>query len=409
VNKWYKFVPLTFPLLLLLAACGSIINRQNLDVRTLTPMSQALRETITARAIEAGSGSEQATAFAKATALSNESTAQAATDIADYQGTATAIIPVLEELRRYGVDPLGGNVAWLQGPLTIDINGYQQYGYANDYPEITAADFVLAADVTWNTQAASAGCGFVFRSDGNKDKPNQFMVSLARYAYGTSSFSALVDGNLADTQVFYPKTKDKTFNGDNDSTNRLVIVVRGTLIDIYTNGVMIGEVDTTKPPPTSIDAPIFPVRPVNPTAEQLLAYQQAVAQYNDLIEQNRANLSEAQRNYNSAKIATFIDGFVSFVGVSEYGHTVCTFDKTWLFLIGKPPTPTPNLTWTRTPTLTPTPTRTYDRRGPTWTPTLPKDTPIPTSTPTLSSGDFSLTATQNCINFQNQFPGTPCP
>jgi hypothetical protein len=375
-------------------------------------MSQALQETITARAMQAGSGSEQATAFAKATALSNEITAQAALDNAAYLATATAIVPVLEELPKYGISPLDGYVAWMQGPLTIDLNGYQQYGYANDYPEITAADFVLAADITWDTQAASAGCGVVFRSDGDKEKPNQFMVTIARYANGTLSFSALVDGNLADVQVFYPLTNDKSFAWADDSTNRLAITVRRNLINIYTNGVFIGTVDITKPPPKSIDAPIFPVLPSNPTAEQLKEYQDQVNQYNDLVNQNQANLSEAQRNYNSEKIATFMDGFISFLGASEYGHTVCKFSDTWLFSIGRLPTPTPNLTWTRTPTRTPTLTGTYSSPVPTWTRTQERDTSTPTRVPTATRNpffDYGGTATASCATFQAGFPGTPCP
>ncbi|PWB55967.1 MAG: hypothetical protein C3F13_02590 [Anaerolineales bacterium] len=380
IRRWTKVVSLILPVLLFLAACGSILEQHNLDYGTLTPMGRAVMETITARALEAGSGSSQATAFAKATAISAESTAQAEQDNLVYQQTAAAMLPVLEELPRYGVNPLDGQVAWLHPPVTIELDGYSQTGYANDYPEVTAADFVLAADFTWNTQAATASCGYVFRSDGDKEKPNQFNITVARYASGTLYFSALVDGNLANTQAFYPKKKDTSFNGLNDATNRLVVVARGTLIDIYTNGVKIGQVDTTKPPPSTVEAPIFPIRPVDPTPEQLAAYQQALAQYEQVMAQNQANLSEAQRNYNSEKIATFRDGFLSFISASEYGHTTCKFSNAWLFIIGRPPTPTPNLTWTATPTITPT--RTPNR---------------------------VRTATSACATYQAGYPGTPCP
>ena len=55
---------------------------------------------------------------------------------------------LVAELPRYGIDPGQGHVAWVHKPVTIDLNGYQQSGYANDYQGITARDFVMAADIT---------------------------------------------------------------------------------------------------------------------------------------------------------------------------------------------------------------------------------------------------------------------
>ena len=90
----------------------------------------------------------------------------------------------MAELPQYGLDASSGHVGWVQGPLTLDITGYGQYTYANDYPEVTAADFVLASDITWDTKYGSSGCGTMFRSDGNKNKPNQYMVLATRFANG---------------------------------------------------------------------------------------------------------------------------------------------------------------------------------------------------------------------------------
>jgi hypothetical protein len=419
VPKWVVIFFLFFLFLLSAFACEPfpLSDRSGLNSNTLTPFSAAMMETITARAMQnSGSGEELATANAKATAISQDKTAQAALDIAAFQATATANYPVLAELPTYGVNPLDGFVSWIHKPVTLDLNGYTQYGYANDYPEITAADFVLVSDITWNTQAASAGCGFLFRSNGNKDAPTQFMVYIAKYANGTAYFSATVDGNLANQQVFYPISQDKSFRWPNDSTNRLAVVAHGTLLDFYTNGVKIGEVDITKPPPRYVTAPIFPIRPANPTEEQLAEYNSAVNQYYKIRDDMQASLSTAQRNYNSGSVASMDDGFLAFMSVSEYGHTVCTFSNAWLFTIGRPPTPTPNLTWSPTPTLTPTLTVTYPWRPPTWTPTqtlvpsfTPTSTPLPTDTPTLSLPDQVGTATAACATFTAGNPGTPCP
>jgi hypothetical protein len=123
---------------------------------------------------------------------------------------------------------------------------------------VTAADFALAADITWDTQYGGSGCGFMFRSDGDKNKPNQYMVIATRFANGHVIFSALADGELANIHEFYPRDDDRSFDAQNGTTNRLAVVARGNLIEIYTNGVKIGEVDTTQPP-------TLPVRPRSPS------------------------------------------------------------------------------------------------------------------------------------------------
>ena len=390
-------------LIAIIAACVPVPDHSTLLADTQAAMDLAVMQTITARASQqSGSGGDLATVYANATVLSGQATDQAATDEVAYQATATAIVPVLEELPKYGVSPLVGMVGWLQKPLTIDLNGYMQSGYANDFPEITASDFVLAADITWNTQAGSSACGYFFRSDGNKDAPNQFMVYMTRFANGMLFFSAMVDGNITNMQYYFPRPKDKAFQWLNDTTNRLVVVARGKLIDVYTNGVLVAEVDIAKPPPSTFALPAYPQLPIDPSALQLQDYQQQVDQYSTTVNQIEANLVEAQQNYFNNKLATFTDGFLGYMGVSEYGHTMCTFSNAWLYLINVTPTPTPNRTWTVTPTRTPTrtvrdlntPTRTTTggprpinsptrTRTPTPTPTgilLPSDTPTPTDT-----------------------------
>jgi hypothetical protein len=362
-------------LLVSMVACGSVLlDQSNLGSSTQTAFSQAVMETETAAAIQQGnSGHELATAFAYATEISQTSTAQAVLNNASYQATATAIFPVLNELPRYGVNSISGNVAWLHKPVTISLNGPQQFGYANDYPEITAKDFVLAADIKWNTQFGLSGCGFVFHSDGNSAAPNQLMVDITRFAEGSLVFSAMADGNITNMQNYYPWTKDKSFNWQNNSTNRLVIVVRGNLIDLYTNGVRITEVDTTKPPPSTFNVPTIPLLPLNPTPQQLQAYQQQLDQYQQSANQLQAELAQVQRNYYSNKVASLTDGFLGFTGESSSGSAVCTFSNAWLFLINPPSTssPTANPTFNgtmlfNTPTGTLTPTATLT---PTTTPT----------------------------------------
>ena len=198
-----------FLLLVFIASCVPLLDQPPLVNTTQTAFDKMVNQTITARFLQqGGSGGEVSTAFANATALSSTITAQAALNDSSYPATATAAFPVLEELRHYGISPFDGNIAWLHRPVTISLKGPNQFGYANDYPQITARDFVLAADINWNTKLGLAGCGFMFRSDGNKAGANQLMVIISRSAEGSAAYSAMVGGQVINYQNYYPWTKD---------------------------------------------------------------------------------------------------------------------------------------------------------------------------------------------------------
>jgi hypothetical protein len=384
-----KTLAAVFLLVLLLTACMPELD-PSVGYGTQTAFAGDFMQTVTARSgTQEGSQDVLATIYANATQLSGDTTAQAVQVKENQQATEAAILPVLNELPLYGIDSLDGRVAWLHRPVTIDVNGYMQYGYANDYPAVIAGDFVLVSDITWNTQFASSGCGFMFRSNGDKEKPSQFMAMLTRMANGTIVFSAVIDGGIANTHNYYIRSQDKTFQWLNDSTNRFAVVVKGTKVKFFTNGVLVKEANTTDPPPTIANIPSMPSLPANPTTEQLREYQQQMQQYSEVMTRMQDDLLLAQKNFTLKKVAALTDGFVGFLVLSESGRSNCTFSNAWLFLMDKVPTPTPNRTWTRTPTptITPTPRITFTPLGSAtqtpisrYTPKPPTDVP-PTDVP----------------------------
>lgn len=316
-------------------ACGAGSGMSDSISQTLTPMSELVRETVTARAGEEGSNDSLATAIANATQKAEgiyaTQTARAELNEPARLATATAIAPVVAELPRYGVDPASGYVAWIHPPATISLNGFNQTGYANDYPQVTAKDFVLAADITWNTKNSLSGCGFMFRSDGNTNNPSQYTIIITRVASGHMAFLAIAKGEVSNFREYFPKDKDRSFNWFNDSTNRLAIVVKGDLIDLYTNGVFIGQVNITEPPPDRVFQ--FPEVEIPPgtTPQQLEQYQQLIEQYDDGNRQIAAQLGDAQKNFTKNQ-PFFYDGLLGFLGLSQSGQMICTFDNAWLFI-----------------------------------------------------------------------------
>jgi hypothetical protein len=334
------FLPMIILTITLLPIMACVVGTKVLDpmLLTLTPMSASVKGTATARAENAGSGDELATAIAKATEqagfIYETQTAVGALNEPSRLATATAIAPVVAELPRYGIDPAEGYVAWLHDPATIELQGYQQTGYVNDHQEITAKDFVMAADITWNTKSSIFGCGFMFRSDGNTNKPNQYTVIITRVASGYLAFMAMANGKIANFQTYFPKNEDRSFSWFNDATNRLAVVARGNLLDLYTNGVLIGKVDTTAPPPNSVPNPPTFALPDNANEQMIQDFQDQSSIFDDSINQINSQLAEAKRNYGNQP-AIFTDGFLGFIGVSQSGTMVCKFENAWLFILDK--------------------------------------------------------------------------
>jgi hypothetical protein len=333
-----RTIPFLLIILLLLSlACGVGTNQLDAMSQTLTPLSAIVKGSATARAeADSGGSDELATAIVKATARSQEiyatQTARASLSDSSRLATSTVIAPVVAELPRYGVDPGLGYVAWIHKPVTIDLRGYHQSGYVNDYSQITAKDFVMAADITWNTRNSLSGCGFMFRSNGDQNKPSQYMIVISRFASGHLAFTATVNGDISNVRTFFPKDEDKSFSWFNDSTNRLTVVARGPLLDIYTNGVLIGQVDTTQPPPDSIRIPPQIQLPAGANSQQVQDYQDQLAQYDDTNQELTSQLTIAKRNFSKNK-ALLTDGLLGFLGISQSGQMKCTFDNAWLFII----------------------------------------------------------------------------
>jgi hypothetical protein len=106
------------------------------------------------------------------------------------------------------------------------------------------------------------------------------------------------------------------------------------LVDLYTNGVLIGEVDITQPPSDSIAVPPAPV--LLPGASPSLAqdYQNQINQLNASIGLLNGQLAQAKQNFTTSNVG-LTDGYLGFMGFSQSGTTTCTFNNAWLFILLK--------------------------------------------------------------------------
>lgn len=320
-------------------ACGVNLSGEDPE-STIEAMSTSIVLTATAAAAEDSGESSgtvktaQAEATQKSASIALTQTAIAGSQNQQQAELDAAAGPVIAEIPMYGVDPDNGQFGWAHDPVTLEIEGYQETAFANDYMHIPAADFAMAADITWDTQYGTSGCGFMFRSDGNQNKPNQYLVLLSRAGLGHAVFMATADGEPANLQDFYIRDEDRSFDFHNGATNRLVIVAKGNLIEIFTNGVKIAEVDTTQPPkkPAHPPKPVPPVDPEDNNAVNI--YNAQVAEYEDLVSQMSETYGTASLNFEE-KEAIYAQGFLGMIAISESGHTRCDFSDAWLWLINQ--------------------------------------------------------------------------
>ena len=176
-----------------------------------------------------GPGAETVEAQQTQDAASAQETRAAADALSaeDTAATEQVTAPIFAQLPAYGVDPNQGRVAWVHPPETLEISGYLQYDYKNRFAGTVATDFVVSADITWDTSGGLAGCGFALRADGNVDALNSYMAIASRGGNGRVEFASIVEGELTNFKDLYAYGTDPNFQWQNNTTNTLAIVGRG--------------------------------------------------------------------------------------------------------------------------------------------------------------------------------------
>jgi hypothetical protein len=185
------------------------------------------------------------------------------------QAEAT-VEPIRGYLASYGVDPSQGRLGWVHQPKTIELQSYGAQDYTTDFPSVVTRNFVVQADVTWETRTGLAGCGFIFRADQSQ---NFYGMGIARGATGVSVFDVFLGGRS--TQGGFEVADAPTTNWRNGETNRLAIVGQENVFTLFVNGQF-----------------------------------------------------THQRSDN-----TLQSGIVAFAALSESGLSICTFNNGWLWIL----------------------------------------------------------------------------
>lgn len=262
-----------------IAALNTSIAQSNATATTAPVEETVVQEATATPGVAENVLAAQATATAQSVNATAQAIAQATADTGSQAATAQAVAPFLAELPVYGVDPNVGRMAWIHPPVLLQATGYMTHEYANTRAATVAQDFVLASDITWNTQFGTTGCGFVLRSDGDQEGDyDQYIALITRASSGEMLFTIMQDGEVKDDEITNLNVTrlDPNFQWQNDTTNRFAVVARGNTFSFFTNGAYLGDVTPS------------------------LAFER---------------------------------GFVFFVGLNESGTTTCQFDNSFLWLI----------------------------------------------------------------------------
>ena len=171
----------------------------------------------------------------------------AATEAAEATAAAEELTAKIDaELQKLGLSTSEGYLAWTQtDPLSVTTDVGAQTLFAPFAEGQKFSDFILGADVTWESTSGLAGCGFMFRSEENFERG-------AQYRFYTIRLSGLP---LWDIEYWKFGEWQTTLGGEprsntiidqaNGATNRYVLHITKDLFTSFANGERLGRVTSS--------------------------------------------------------------------------------------------------------------------------------------------------------------------
>ncbi len=144
------------------------------------------------------------------------------------------------ELTEFGFSPDVGHFGWAQTDTqTITLSTYGDYFYTPFAENLTASDFILRSDVTWETDGLVM-CGFMFRSEPNFDTGAQYSFFYLRIS-GLPAW----DIEYWDNGEFQSNITEVKFSSaidmNNGATNNLFLAAEGNKFTLYINSDRVGS------------------------------------------------------------------------------------------------------------------------------------------------------------------------
>jgi len=152
------------------------------------------------------------------------------------QASEAALAQVLPELERIGISAEEGHLAWAQvEPVSIMVDTFDTLDYAVLDPDLTASDFVIHSEITWDSTGGYAVCGIIMRADEDIELGAQYRFQTIRLS-GWPSWD--VERWKFDRWVVTASNiivNSRSINQENGAKNRYTIIAKGSTFSVYVN------------------------------------------------------------------------------------------------------------------------------------------------------------------------------
>jgi hypothetical protein len=149
-----------------------------------------------------------------------------------------AIVGQIEtELQKIGLSTKTGQLGWSNdAPISLTAEGYQ--GVENQLigQNLTASDFVIKTDITWESQGGLAGCGVLFRATTNLEKGAQYQFLTIRLSGYPGWDIEMWDGGKWQYTLGNQVQQNKSINQENGGTNTYMLYVKDKAFTVFING-----------------------------------------------------------------------------------------------------------------------------------------------------------------------------
>jgi len=154
---------------------------------------------------------------------------------------AEQLAGIKSEIEEIGYSTDIGELGWLQvEPVDIVVEDYMVTQYDPFGDNMTAKDFILKTDVTWESTSGLAGCGLIFRSERNYKQGAQYELAFLRLSGLPVWFLMYADDGEYVKDVTGTLTAG-AIDQEQGSTNSYILVAEEGKFTLYINDLRIGS------------------------------------------------------------------------------------------------------------------------------------------------------------------------
>lgn len=148
---------------------------------------------------------------------------------------AEDIVMMQKELAEYGLTADNGHLAWRGFPVPLTVTEYLETSLYEVTDE-EVKDFILKANVKWDTTSGLAGCSILFRQDGEFETENRYEFIWMRLQGAPAWDIERMEFGKFMRNVSLQVNYDTILQDKKGATNEMVLKVVGEEFKVWING-----------------------------------------------------------------------------------------------------------------------------------------------------------------------------